>query len=72
MVQPRTGRQLPWRAPGCGGLIVAVANAHVRIELCTLVFHQGYFDGVLVGWGEFANPNKTTAQFVGVTDRRPS
>jgi hypothetical protein len=53
-------------------MIVAVANAPLRIELCTLVFHQGYFDGALVGWVEFANPNTMTAQFVGVPTVTPT
>jgi hypothetical protein len=37
-----------------------------------LVFHQGYFDGALVGWVEFANPNTMTAQFVGVPTVTPT
>jgi hypothetical protein len=37
-----------------------------------LVLHQGYFDGALVGWGEFANPNTMTAQFVGVPTVTPT
>jgi hypothetical protein len=37
-----------------------------------LMLHQGYFDGALVGWGEFANPNTMAAQFVGVPAVNPT
>jgi hypothetical protein len=42
------------------------------VDIGLLVLHQGCFDGALVGWGEFANPNTMTAQFVGVPTVTPT